>query len=765
MTESQPCPVGASPVRREESWWRCLFEHAEDAQLVCDQRGLILEANPRAGFLCRPGTAPGRGVTALPETLTDSTRVRLLTLLRSGLRGQSTLSGVTLLSGQRLVMMADLQIAPLGDGHFLVTIRDSSRRWRIESHMQRLVTALDATPDVFFLTDGEHRITYVNTAFQAVTGFSIEDALGRAEDFLRAPGQGRLIKAYRETVREGRDWVGELQNLRHDGSTYPVAVTFAPIFDSGGGFIGFVASERDITQRQQLQDQLRQERDFVRSILNSVEAAVYTVTPALCLTHVNEVWRSLPPQQGWLRVDSAPQIGQSLLSLVPDARHREELARMCREVLANGRAQELQFAAHQHHWWMKLSPLQNAGATGGVILQVVDQTRLQELQKQLYQAQKMETIGALSAGVAHDFNNLLQAIRGNTNLMLADESLATALRSKLEQVDRAAERAAGITRQLLAFSRDSEEEVTVFDFNELLQETSLLVKRSLRARVDLQVTPAAHPVRVRMDATRASQLLLNLCVNAQDAMAHGGTLTLQNQPVALSETQAQRAHVVLGTPFVRCTVADTGMGIPPEVLPRIFDPFFTTKEVGKGTGLGLSIVHSVVTRSLGFIEIESTAGQGTAFHVYLPLVEGASPKFTQQVRRAAGRGSGRVLVVDDLDLVRDFSKAFLCAVGALYLKHHHLPEVLVDAALHHHAPEQAGSDAALVAVVHLANQLTHVARIGRSGNPAVITEAEWLAAPAWDLLFPPGQEEARALARAALRRKLEHLPLMIEKMI
>ena len=105
------------------------------------------------------------------------------------------------------------------------------------------------------------------------------------------------------------------------------------------------------------------------------------------------------------------------------------------------------------------------------------------------------------------------------------------------------------------------------------------------------------------------------------------------------------------------------MGIPPEVLPRIFDPFFTTKEVGKGTGLGLSIVHSVVTRSQGFIEIESAVGQGTAFHVYLPLVEGASPKFTQQVRRAAGRGSGRVLVVDDLDLIRDFSKAFLCAAG------------------------------------------------------------------------------------------------------
>jgi len=640
-----------------------LFEQAEDAQLVCDQRGRILEANPRAGFLRGPAGSLVRRGDALLESLTDATRGRFTTLLRSGQRGQSTLGGVTLMSGQRLAMMADMQVTALGDGHFLVTIRDSSRRWRMESHMQRLVTALDATPDLFFLTDAEDRLTYVNTAFQSVTGYSIEDALGRTDDFLRSPGQERVIREYRETVRAGRDWVGELQNVRLNGSTYPVAATLAPIFDSKGEYIGLVASERDMTQRQQLQGQLRRERDFVRSILNSVEAAIYTVDAELRLTHVNEAWKSLPPQQGWLHVQSAPQVGQSLLALVPDAEQRGQLNRMCTEVLASGRAQEIQFAAHKHHWWMKLSPLQNAEGTGGVILQVADQTRLQELQKQLYQAQKMETIGALSAGVAHDFNNLLQAIRGNTNILLADESLAAALRDKLEQVDRAAERAAGITRQLLAFSRDSEEELTVFDFNELLHEANLLVKRSLRARVDLMTVPAPEPVRVRMDATRASQLLLNLCVNGQDAMPRGGVLSLRNTIVELSEAQMQRAHADPGATFLRCTVSDTGSGIPPEVLPRIFDPFFTTKEVGKGTGLGLSIVHSVVTRSMGFIEVESIVGQGTTIHVFLPLVDKATPQLRAQARRVARRCSGRILVVDDMDLVRDFSKAFLSAAG------------------------------------------------------------------------------------------------------
>jgi two-component system cell cycle sensor histidine kinase/response regulator CckA len=170
-------------------------------------------------------------------------------------------------------------------------------------------------------------------------------------------------------------------------------------------------------------------------------------------------------------------------------------------------------------------------------------------------------------------------------------------------------------------------------------------------------------MKVKMDATRAHQLLLNLCVNAQDAMPEGGSLVVSNEEIELEPFKAPGGNQVPGGRFVRCTVADSGMGIPPEVLPRIFDPFFTTKEVGKGTGLGLSIAQSAVLSAGGKIEVETEAGKGTAFHIYLPLVE---EEITLEVRPATKvrlHGTGRVLVVEDLDLVRDFTETFLKNAG------------------------------------------------------------------------------------------------------
>jgi two-component system cell cycle sensor histidine kinase/response regulator CckA len=528
---------------------------------------------------------------------------------------------------------------------------------------QRLLAAIDSTPDVVILTDADFQITFVNPAFEAATGFPVADALQRPVDSFHAGGQADKVQEYKEGVIRGADWVGELVMRRRDGSTYPVDMSCSPVRGPQGQFIGAVAFQRDISGRKQLHDALLVERNFARSIINSLDACLYTLDGRLRLTHFNDGWRRMSGEHGWLRLTQAPCVGQPLLEFVVDDTRRAQLERVFREVLAEGRPQELQSVEPGgHHWLMSVFPWQHEGLIRGLIYRVTDNSALAGVQQQLFQAQKMSTLGALVAGVAHDFNNLLLAVRGNVSLVTMDPNLAPDIRARLQQVDDAAVRATDLSRQLLTFSRPAEEKVAVLDFNQVIREVSDLGKRVLRGRVKLSLNPTPEPLKVQMDQTQAIQVLLNLCINASDAMPKGGTLTVTNSLVDLTPMQRAKARH-RSAQFMRCSVTDTGTGIPADVLPQIFNPFFTTKGPGKGTGLGLSIVSSVVGRSGGFIEIESRLGAGTTFHVYLPLEVGPLTRTDTDLRQHICKGAGRLLVVDDLDLVLEFAANFLRQAG------------------------------------------------------------------------------------------------------
>jgi len=661
---SIPTDTRASYESSRGRWWTSVFEASEDAQLVCQADGAVIEANRKAFQLLGFPANLDLPAYVLPSFLTEGTARKLLDLLQRPAGRQETLAAISLLTQGRLSLVADLQVVPLGDGCSLVAVKDASRRWRMESHVQRLITAINSTTDVVYLTDAAFRLTFVNPAFQQITGHTIEDALGRDSSFLRSPEQAMKAEAWRQAVANGKDWRGELLNIRRDGTIYPVEAAVSPIYDKNGVLLGCVTFERDISSQKRLQEDLQLERDYTQSIINSVDAAVYTVDRDLCLCHFNRSWEFFPAGHGGLSFDGPPQIGRPLLDHVRDDARRRDVQCILLAVLADGQPREIRGNVGEgQQWLVKVTPWTHNSQVLGLNYVVVDQTRFCQLQTQLFQSQKMETIGALAAGVAHDFNNLLLAIRGNVTLLQLDPSITEAILARLRQIDQAASRAAEITQQLLSFSRPSEEREVVVDFNQLVREASQLARRTLKGKVELHLELPETPVKVRIDSTRGNQLLLNLAINAADAMPGGGCLTIRNTLAQITADQAQRFQKPVDATYVCCAVSDTGTGIPPEVLPRIFDPFFTTKAKGKGTGLGLAIVHNIVARAGGFLEIDTCVGRGTTFLIYLPAVTACVVAEVKAPEPGLMQGHGRVLIVDDMDFILEFTQSFLVAAG------------------------------------------------------------------------------------------------------
>ena len=296
---------------------------------------------------------------------------------------------------------------------------------------------------------------------------------------------------------------------------------------------------------------------------------------------------------------------------------------------------------------------------------LADITERRQLESQLRQAQKMEAVGQLAGGVAHDFNNLLTVIGGRCYLMLAKLDPDHALRHEVELVRGAAERAARLTHQLLAFSRKQVLEPRVLDLNETVTGIEPLLRRLIGEDIEIAVTHGADLGRVKADAGQLEQVILNLAVNARDAMPQGGRLVLETADVLVDERAARRAHDLAPGSYVVLSVTDSGHGMDAATRAQIFEPFFTTKEVGKGTGLGLATVYGIVKQSGGFIEVESELGQGASFKVYLPRVEEAMavPEVGKSSPGTRPRGSETVLLVEDDESLRMLAREILTVQG------------------------------------------------------------------------------------------------------
>jgi two-component system, cell cycle sensor histidine kinase and response regulator CckA len=297
----------------------------------------------------------------------------------------------------------------------------------------------------------------------------------------------------------------------------------------------------------------------------------------------------------------------------------------------------------------------------GLLSDITERRRLEE---QFRQAQKMEAIGQLAGGVAHDFNNLLMVIQGNADVVRERLSRGHPESKNLEEIRKAAGRAASLTRQLLAFSRMQVLNPKILNMNTIVDETGRMLRRLIGEHIELRIVPGAGLMNVKADQGQIEQVLLNLAVNARDAMPKGGRLTIETSVVHVDEHYSHQHHALRRGAYVLLTVSDTGVGMGAETQARIFEPFFTTKQFGKGTGLGLAIVYGVVKQTGGWIWVYSELGQGTAFKVYLPQVnETATQAEQRDPRPELPRGTETVLLAEDQDSIRDLIRESLTSQG------------------------------------------------------------------------------------------------------
>ena len=331
--------------------------------------------------------------------------------------------------------------------------------------------------------------------------------------------------------------------------------------------------------------------------------------------------------------------------------------------------------------------------------------------EQLFQARKMEAIGLLAGGVAHDFNNLLTVIRGRSELLRNRMSPGDPLRRHVDLIEETSDRATGLTRQLLAFSRRQPFHARLVDLNVIVREMEPMLARLIGEDVTLRTALEARPGSVRADPSQLEQVVLNLAVNARDAMPRGGSLTLSTRTVDVDQAFVSRHPGARAGRYAVLDVTDTGAGMDVTTSSRIFEPFFTTKDVGKGTGLGLATVYGIVKQSDGNIWVQSEPGRGTTFEVYLPVAErGPEDEETRPEAHAAAlpRGSETILLVEDEEAVRDLAREVLRGQGYTVLSARHGAEALLTAEGHGGSIELLLTDVVMPGMsgIELAGRLT-----------------------------------------------------------
>ena len=480
--------------------------------------------------------------------------------------------------------------------------------------------------------DRAGRIIYANPAAAEILGIPREQLLALTsldprwqatrEDGAPLPGQEHPAMVALRTGKPVRQAVMGLYSGLKGGARW-ILVDAEPVLDPRTGLVRkVVATFTDITARKRAEEALRHSEEFIRLIADAVPMRIAYVDRDLCYRFANRrhcEWLGRPEAEiAGRRVEelAAPALCARVLPRLRAALEGQEVALEDFAVPEDGGERYLRIAYLPHR--------SAGGEVLGAICVVEDVTERKQLEQRLVQAQKMEAVGALAGGVAHDFNNLLTVITGYSELILGQIGRWHPLARDVEEIGKAAERAAALTRQLLAFSRKQMLQPRVVDMNAVILGMSGALGRLAGERVTVATALAPDLEKIHADPTQVEQVLLNLTVNARDAMPGGGRLCIETRNANLEEEFVRLHPMVRPGRYVQLEVRDTGTGMDAETLRRMFEPFFTTKGLGRGTGLGLSIVYGIVKQSGGYIWASSQPGEGSTFQVYFPALERAA---------------------------------------------------------------------------------------------------------------------------------------------
>ncbi len=517
-------------------------------------------------------------------------------------------------------------------------------------------------------------VEVVNPAFARMHGYSQDEMRQMPVEALYPPElRDSILENWERAKREGR-YEFESWHLRKDGSRFPVTVQFTALRSPSGLLVGQAVQVQDLSERHRIEAARAASDERYRVIAEAASDAIITIdTESTILVANPAVERVFGYQPGEL-------VGQSLTLLMPEyLRHVHRAA--IQRYLATG-VRHLNWAAVElpglhkagHEVPVEVSFGESKGSGGHTFTAIIrdisdrraSEAALRRTEQQLLLAQKMEAVGRLAGGIAHDFNNILTVVIGTLDDLLNHHPPDTADHSDLLAMKEAAARGAALTQQLLAFSRRQVIQPVELDLNQSVRRTDTLLRRLLGDNIEIVLGLDGALGTIKADPTQIEQVILNLALNARDAMPAGGTLRFETSNVIVDGDYAGTHLGLEPGPYVMFAVTDTGHGMDPITKAQIFEPFFTTKEEGKGTGLGLSTVYGIVKQSGGSIYVYSEPGHGTTFKVYLPSVTSeavAMEPVRSQASAATGNGGFAVLLAEDRADVRRFTARVLRESG------------------------------------------------------------------------------------------------------
>ena len=520
-----------------------------------------------------------------------------------------------------------------------------------------LKRALDESA-IVAITDQTGKITYVNDKFCEISKYSREELIGQDHRIINSKYHPKeFIREIWSTIAKGKVWRGELRNRAKDDSIYWVDTTIVPLLDKDKKPFQYVAIRYEVTERKLGEERIRQQA----SLLDKAQDAIFVCDLNFQILYWNKGAEHI---YGWSADDA---FGRSITELVGGG-DREHVAQA---TAALGRSDEWKSEARhitrtgeklivESRWTLVRN---EKGEPDYYFITNTDITEQKRTEEQLLRAQRMESIGTLAGGIAHDLNNILSPIMMAVDMLQLNGADEDGKRW-LSIIKESAERGADLVHQVLTFARGMTGEHVPVQLRHIIKDLVRVLSETLPKSISVKYNIDQDLSTILGDPTQIHQVLMNVCINARDAMPSGGTLTIVAENVKIDENYARMNIEAEPGHYILVTVIDTGVGMSHEIANRIFDPFFTTKEIGKGTGLGLATSMTIVKSHHGFINVYSEPGKGTRFSVYLPSAEVEHERSTEPEKETIPHGNGElILIVDDEENIRNVAEATLSKFG------------------------------------------------------------------------------------------------------